>query len=72
MEYQPHQQRVITEKQELDEKLIKLTTFINSNNFTTIVQDEAERNRLIKQESIMQEYSDVLAERIEAFIINIK
>lgn len=70
MNLQPHQQRVVNEKQELDKNLDKLTAFINSNNFTTVDQDE--RRRLVKQESIMREYSDVLAERIEAFIINIK
>jgi hypothetical protein len=70
MNLQPHQQRVVNEKQELDKNLDKLTAFINSNNFTTVDQDE--RRRLVKQESIMREYSDVSAERIEAFIINIK
>lgn len=63
----PHQQRVLDEKRELDEKLQKLTAFISSEKFTTIVQDEAERGRLVCQEETMKDYSAILAERIEAF-----
>jgi hypothetical protein len=67
MELQPHQQRVVTEKTELNEKLTKLSAFISSDSFRTIVKDHAERNRLIKQEQIMKEYSEVLTDRIKAF-----
>ena len=63
----PHQQRVVEEKRELDEKLQKLKAFISSASFTTIVQDEAERGRLVCQEEIMNDYSAVLGERIAAF-----
>lgn len=63
----PHQQRVVDEKRELDDKLQKLTAFINSEKFSTIVQDEAERGRLVCQEETMKDYSAILAERIEAF-----
>ena len=63
----PHQQRVVDEKRELDEKLHKLSAFISSEKFTTIVQDEAERARLVCQEETMRDYSAILAERIEAF-----
>ncbi len=63
----PHQQRVLDEKRELDEKLQKLTAFISSEKFSTIVQDEAERGRLVCQEETMKDYSAILAERIEAF-----
>lgn len=63
----PHQQRVVDEKRELDEKLQKLKAFISSASFTTIVQDEAERGRLVCQEEIMNDYSAVLGERIAAF-----
>ena len=63
----PHQQRVVDEKRELDEKLQKLTAFISSEKFVSIVQDEAERERLVCQEEAMADYSAILAERIEAF-----
>ena len=63
----PHQQRVVDEKRELDEKLQKLTAFINSESFATIVQDAEERGRLVCQEEIMKDYSAVLGERIAAF-----
>jgi len=67
MELKPHQQRVVTEKAELDEKLAKLSAFINSENFATVVKDKDERQRLIVQEDIMKDYSEVLGERIAAF-----
>jgi len=63
----PHQQRVLDEKRELDDKLQKLTAFISSEKFSTIVQDEGERGRLVCQEEAMKDYSAILAERIEAF-----
>lgn len=63
----PHQQRVLDEKRELDDKLQKLTAFISSEKFSTIVQDEAERGRLVCQEETMKDYSAILAERIAAF-----
>lgn len=63
----PHQQRVVDEKRELDEKLQKLTAFISSEKFVTVVQDEAERGRLVCQEETMKDYSAILAARIEAF-----
>lgn len=63
----PHQQRVVEEKRELDEKLQKLKAFISSEKFVSIVQDEAERWRLVCQEEIMNDYSAVFGERIAAF-----
>jgi hypothetical protein len=63
----PHQQRVVDEKRDLDEKLKKLTAFISSESFATIVQDADERGRLVCQEEIMKDYSAVLAERIAEF-----
>jgi hypothetical protein len=65
---QPHQQRVVIEKQELDEKLEKLLSFIDAGNgpiFSKLVTEE--RQRLTMQARIMKEYSDVLADRIAAF-----
>ncbi len=65
MELQPHQQRVVTEKAELDEKLTKLTAFFNTEMFANL--DDAEIERLQRQADIMGEYSDVLGERVAAF-----
>ena len=63
----PHQQRVVQEKEELDEKLSKLSAFIDSPNFTITVKDENEIERLVCQEEIMKDYSEILSERIAAF-----
>lgn len=63
----PHQQRVVAEKAELDAKLEKLSAFISSDGFLTVVADEEERGRLICQEEVMKQYSEILGERIAAF-----
>ena len=66
MTYAPHQQRVVDEKTELDEKLKKLTAFIDTNTvFENLPEDE--KTRLVRQESCMSEYSKILGERIAAF-----
>lgn len=65
---QPHQERVITEKKELDEKLEKLLAFIDAGKgpiYSKLVTEE--RQRLTTQARIMKEYSDILADRISAF-----
>jgi hypothetical protein len=62
---QPHQQRVVAEKAELDEKLAKLSTFFNTETFAGL--DEAEQERLQRQAGHMAAYSKVLGERIAAF-----
>ena len=62
----PHQQRVINEKTELDEKRTKLKAFIDGNAiFAGLPNDEKER--LVRQHSCMTEYSQILGERIAAF-----
>jgi hypothetical protein len=61
----PHQQRVVTEKQDLDEKLEKLNAFGRGDVFPTLPAEEQER--LIRQSKIMDQYSVVLGERIAAF-----
>lgn len=63
---QPHQQRVIEEKTELDAKLTKLGQFIDASPVLKTL-DVAERNRLVRQRHYMGQYSKVLSERIEAF-----
>ncbi len=63
---QPHQQRVVTEKVELDEKAKALSEFIgHSPIFETL--DPAEQERLKEQNEIMWQYSEILGARIAAF-----
>ncbi len=62
---QPHQQRVVDEKAELDEKMDKLTAFIDTPVFSGL--DAAEQERLVRQLHHMGHYTAVLAERIRAF-----
>lgn len=64
---QPHQQRVIEEQTELDEKIMKLGAFIMAPAGEFEKLHIAERIRLMRQLSIMQLYSQVLEERIAAF-----
>ena len=62
----PHQQRVIDEKNELDDKATKLSQFIGTNpTFKTI--DAEEQERMKEQCEIMWQYSEILAKRIAAF-----
>ena len=65
MELQPHQQRVVTEKAELDEKLTKLNAFGRTALFTSLPADE--QGRLNRQHFLMEQYSAILGERIQAF-----
>jgi hypothetical protein len=62
---QPHQQRVVDEKAELDLKRDRLTEFLKGNIFASLAVDEQER--LKRQLGIMELYSGVLAERIANF-----
>lgn len=64
-EYLPHQQRVVTEKAELDEKLTKLRVFFDTPVYKSL--DIAEQGRLQAQSLIMGSYSSILANRIAAF-----
>jgi hypothetical protein len=62
---QPHQERVVQEKTELDEKIDKLDAFRAGTIFPTVAVEE--QDRLNKQLSFMRQYSGVLADRIAAF-----
>tara|TARA_R110000782_G_C14819221_1_gene413875 strand:- start:25931 stop:26125 length:195 start_codon:yes stop_codon:yes gene_type:complete len=63
---QPHQQRVVNEKRDLDEKARALSDFIgNSPTFEEI--DPAEQERMKIQNDIMWQYSEILGDRIAAF-----
>ena len=62
MEYQ---ERVVAERKELNERLIKLREFNAGRVFKQL--PEAERNRLTRQCMIMTSYLDILNQRISAF-----
>ena len=62
---QEFQERVIAEKDELDQKRKKLSDFISGSVFQALPEEE--KQRLQRQASIMFDYSTVLGERISAF-----
>lgn len=61
----PHQQRVIAEKMQLDERLGKLRAFFGTDTYRAL--DVGEKSRLASQVCLMADYSSILASRIEAF-----
>ena len=60
-----HQIRVSEEKLELDEKISKLSEFLNSAGCEKVHPDEIQR--LQNQLSVMKQYSDILGELIANF-----
>ena len=65
-QYLPHQQRVVDERTELEDKRRKLAEFIDANPiFHTLTLPE--RGRLSRQLRAMNEYSMILQDRIYAF-----
>ncbi|MCK5607564.1 hypothetical protein KAR91_37115 [Candidatus Pacearchaeota archaeon] len=60
-----HQERVIEEKKSLDDKLRKLTTFVQTELCANL--DASERLRLSRQQDAMHAYSNILNERINSF-----
>lgn len=64
-ELQPHQQRVVKERAELEDKLGKLQTFITGERFAVV--PDAEQGRLVLQHKLMESYALVLEQRIAAF-----
>ena len=64
----PHQQRVVDERQELEERLTKLRQFLGTEICLGLPFDE--RSLLVRQERVMTEYSDILADRINLFLRN--
>jgi hypothetical protein len=61
----PHQQRVVEEEKSLEEKIVKLTAFINGQVFATL-QDE-EKRLLQDQFKAMHQYHLILGLRIRRF-----
>lgn len=66
MTHLPHEQRVIDEHQELHEKLSRLSAFLNTDACLTLPFEE--RSMLVRQRKIMQEYAEVLSDRINRFM----
>lgn len=62
----PHQQRVVDEKAELDDKATKLSSFIGTNPMFESL-DAAEQERMREQCEVMWQYSEILKARIAAF-----
>ncbi len=62
---QEYQQRMVTEKADLDAKTDKLSDFIMTDKFSGLPSDEMDR--LARQLVCMIKYSEILGERITAF-----
>jgi hypothetical protein len=60
-----YQERVITEKTELDQRIEKLQAFSGSDKYADVPSEE--RERLFRQLHVMEQYSGILGERIAAF-----
>ena len=60
---QPHQQRVLDEKQELDTRIEKLSSFLHSENIHKASAEEQEL--LHKQLDVMIDLQQVLQQRID-------
>ena len=60
-----YRQRMLAERDELSERLTKLSGFINSRAFESV--GKPERMRLMRQSVFMRGYLDVLQERIEGW-----
>lgn len=61
-----YQQRVIDEKNELDDKATKLSAFIGKSPLFEKL-DAGEQERMKVQNDLMWQYSEVLGQRIAAF-----
>ncbi len=64
-EMKPYQQRVCDEKEELDEKIVKLKEFMNSDVYAELLA--VEQGLLMVQLVAMDNYFNVLGRRIECF-----
>ena len=65
MTLQPWQERVIEEKEQLGERLQKLNTFLTAQQCLALPFDE--RCTLVRQAKAMEQYYDILLDRIEQF-----
>lgn len=62
---EPYQVRVVAERAELEDRLSKLVSFIGRPAFDDLPQDE--RARMVRQRRLMEQYAEVLGERVEAW-----
>ena len=62
---EPHQQRVIYEKDELDKKIILLSRFLRSDSLNMAAMEE--QLLLRRQLTVMNELSEILMARIKAW-----
>lgn len=62
---QDYQKQIIKDKEEIDKKIIRMTSFIFSDKFSNVAN--AEKERIKDQLNIMMEYSHCLRDRIRAF-----
>ena len=60
-----YQLRVVAEREELVEKIGRLSAFVNSDAFGAV--DANEQDRLQRQLLCMTEYADILTERVSNF-----
>jgi hypothetical protein len=56
-------ERIVIEKTELDDKLQKLGSFISSEKVAAVA--ESQKPLLTRQRAVMEEYSEILGERLE-------
>ena len=63
---QPHEQRVMDEKAELDARLERLRAFMAGQTFRSI--DNLQRDLMARQAAYMSAYSQTLGERIATFV----
>lgn len=64
-QYQPHEQRVVDEKVDLDTRVAKLTAFLGTEVFAGLPLED--RRLLALQHDVMSAYSEVLGARIARF-----
>ena len=65
---QPHEQRVLDEKRELDNKIELLALFTHGTVFNELPDED--KTLLTKQHSAMSIYSHILGQRIARFVIH--
>ena len=68
MKLAPHEQRVVVEAFELNEKLGKLRAFQSSDMFKSLTDEAVDQ--LNRQADVMAEYLSVLDERLHSFEVN--
>lgn len=64
---QPHEERIVAEKIELDSKLEKLDTFCFNKNTIFLSLPTEDQTLLIDQFHVMKRYSEILQLRINKF-----